>query len=179
MQCNNTSAASCHRDARDGDGDLRAAAGMVIASRSGERLGFTNLACACGCAISTSLSPSPSGQGQGKGSRSMRVEASGISGRELGLQYSRCRTTEPTYTTAWDLSRCSESATKLKLHNTTSSNLQEHIFQPPGISRNSNRHDGLVRQELHPGTSHGLPSHRHHCCRHHGRQCGGRCWRPH
>ena len=120
----------------------------------------------------------PRRQGQGKGSRSIRVESSRILGGSSWCNV-HCAIA---YTFYWfDLrvdfqyTLATQNHHPRPLYRTTTSNLREHHLQQP--HEKSNRQHGLIRQELHPGPGHGLPPHWHHCCRHHGRQRGGRCRR--
>jgi hypothetical protein len=123
------SAASCHRDARDGD--LRASAGMVIPFHPGiSQTWHVHVA------VLPRRHSRPRRQGQGKGSRSMRVESSRILGESSSCNSavaSLIQTASSSLETivVYD---CHSEALARPVYRTTF-NLQEHHLQPDGILR--------------------------------------------
>jgi hypothetical protein len=128
MLYNNTPAASCHRDARDGD--LRASAGMVIPFHPGiSQTWHVHVA------VLPRRHSRPRRQGQGKGSRSMRVESSRILGESSSCNSAGASLIQ----TASSLETivvydCHSEALARPVYRTTF-NLQEHHLQPHGILR--------------------------------------------
>jgi hypothetical protein len=171
MQCNNPfscAAASCHRDARDGD--LHASAGMVIPFHSGyHKPGMCMWRCCLDVTVAIAIRATVKGPDRCEWSRLESWERARVATPLQHRLYNLNRLWKLSSTTAVTQNHQPYQSTGLQV-STCKTNNHSH----PASYAYDNRHHGLIRQELHPRPSHGLPPHRHHRRRHHGWQRGGR-----